>query len=57
MSEQPTAAATIFGDRLTLAQAYHESLATTAAERGFIGPKEVSRLWERHILNLSLIHI
>ncbi|WP_288792336.1 16S rRNA (guanine(527)-N(7))-methyltransferase RsmG [uncultured Corynebacterium sp.] len=55
MSEQPTAAATIFGDRLPLAEAYHESLATTAAERGFIGPKEVSRLWERHILNCAVV--
>lgn len=44
-----------FGDRASLAEAYHESLATTAAERGFIGPKEVDRLWERHILNCAVI--
>lgn len=51
----PAAAAGVFGDRLALAEAYHESLATTAAERGFIGPKEVERLWERHILNCAVI--
>ncbi|OEX92148.1 16S rRNA (guanine(527)-N(7))-methyltransferase RsmG [Corynebacterium sp. Marseille-P4321] len=45
----------IFGDRVALAEAYHESLATTAAQRGFIGPKEVDRLWERHILNCAVI--
>lgn len=51
----PAAAAEIFGDRLPLAQAYHDSLATTAAERGFIGPKEVFRLWSRHVLNCAVI--
>ncbi|WKK60600.1 16S rRNA (guanine(527)-N(7))-methyltransferase RsmG [Corynebacterium sp. P3-F1] len=53
--EAPEAAARIFGDRFPLAQAYHDSLATTAAERGFIGPKEVSRLWSRHLLNCAVI--
>lgn len=53
--DTPEAAARIFGDRLPLAQAYHDSLATTAAERGFIGPKEVSRLWSRHVLNCAVI--
>lgn len=51
----PAAAAEVFGERLPLAEAYHRSLATTAAERGFIGPKEVHRLWERHILNCAVI--
>lgn len=51
----PQAASQVFGDRLAFAEAYHHSLATTAAERGFIGPKEVSRLWERHILNCAVI--
>ncbi|EFK55332.1 16S rRNA (guanine(527)-N(7))-methyltransferase RsmG [Corynebacterium genitalium ATCC 33030] len=51
----PDVAAEIFGDRLPLAQAYHDSLATTAAQRGFIGPKEVPRLWDRHIFNCAVI--
>ena len=53
--DAPAVAAEIFGDRLDLAQRYHDSLATTAAERGFIGPKEVSRLWSRHILNCAVV--
>lgn len=53
--QAPEVALTVFGDRLPLAQAYHDSLATTAAERGFIGPKEIDRLWQRHILNCAVI--
>lgn len=45
----------IFGDRLELARRYHDSLATAGVERGLIGPREVPRLWERHILNCAAI--
>lgn len=45
------AAAELFGNRLALARAYAEILATIAVERGLIGPREVPRLWERHLLN------
>ncbi|WP_301925335.1 16S rRNA (guanine(527)-N(7))-methyltransferase RsmG [Corynebacterium glaucum] len=56
MSDQvPAIAHEVFGDRVDLAAAYHKSLATTATERGFIGPKEVDRLWERHVLNCAVI--
>jgi len=30
-------------------------LATDAVERGLIGPREVPRLWERHILNCAVV--
>ncbi|MEJ5997978.1 16S rRNA (guanine(527)-N(7))-methyltransferase RsmG [Corynebacterium sp. H130] len=43
-----------FGDRFELAQQYHELLATDGSTRGFIGPREVPRLWERHILNCAV---
>ena len=45
------AAAELFGDRLDTAMAYAEALATSGVERGLIGPREVPRLWERHLLN------
>ncbi|WP_200446889.1 16S rRNA (guanine(527)-N(7))-methyltransferase RsmG [Corynebacterium macginleyi] len=45
----------VFGSRLPLAQGYHDSLATDGSTRGFIGPREVPRLWERHILNCAVI--
>ncbi|ANE05193.1 16S rRNA (guanine(527)-N(7))-methyltransferase RsmG [Corynebacterium crudilactis] len=51
----PPAAAEIFGDNLEKAIAYHESLATDGSIRGFIGPREVPRLWDRHILNCGVI--
>jgi 16S rRNA (guanine527-N7)-methyltransferase len=47
----PNAAAAVFGERLGVAQRYAEVLATTGVERGLLGPREVDRIWERHILN------
>ena len=47
----PAAAAAVFGDRLDLARRYAELLAGPAVERGLIGPREVDRIWDRHILN------
>lgn len=51
----PPAAAELFGDNLDKAIAYHESLATDGSVRGFIGPREIPRLWDRHILNCAVI--
>lgn len=45
----------VFGSRLLLAQAYHDSLATDGSTRGFIGPREVPRLWDRHIINCAVV--
>ncbi|MDO5670339.1 MAG: 16S rRNA (guanine(527)-N(7))-methyltransferase RsmG [Corynebacterium sp.] len=55
MSITPAQAQAVFGERLPLAEAYHDSLATDGSTRGFIGPREVERLWERHILNCAVI--
>lgn len=49
------AAQKIFGDRLPLAQRYVEHLATSGIERGLIGPREVPRLWARHVLNCAVV--
>lgn len=46
----------VFGDRLELAKKYHDSLATAGVERGLIGPREVPRLWERHLLNCAVVN-
>lgn len=53
--EPPAAAARVFGDRLDIARRYYAALATAGVERGLIGPREVPRLWERHILNCAVI--
>lgn len=34
---------------------YAELLAVAADERGLLGPREASRLWERHLLNCAVI--
>ncbi|WP_337062307.1 16S rRNA (guanine(527)-N(7))-methyltransferase RsmG, partial [Kineococcus sp. G2] len=41
------------GERLSAATAYRDFLATAGVERGLIGPREVPRLWERHVLNCA----
>lgn len=52
----PTEVRTIvFGDRLGLAESYAEVLSGTAVEWGLIGPHEVGRLWERHLLNCAVV--
>jgi 16S rRNA (guanine527-N7)-methyltransferase len=51
----PAAARDIFGDSLPAAQRYARLLAGPGVERGLIGPHEVPRLWERHLLNSAVI--
>jgi 16S rRNA (guanine527-N7)-methyltransferase len=49
------AASVIFGPRLHIAQRYAEMLAGAGVERGLLGPHEVDRLWERHLLNSAVV--
>lgn len=53
--DPPPAAAVVFGDRIGLATRYADWLADAGVERGLIGPREVDRLWERHILNSAAL--
>ena len=55
VSAAPGVAATLFGSRLDRAQRYAEILAGAGVERGLLGPREVDRLWDRHILNSAAI--
>lgn len=50
-----TAAQEVFGDRLELTERYVEHLATSGIERGLLGPREVPRLWGRHVLNCAVV--
>jgi 16S rRNA (guanine527-N7)-methyltransferase len=45
----------VFGDRFGDAVRYAELLAEAGVQRGLIGPREVPRLWERHILNCAVL--
>jgi 16S rRNA (guanine527-N7)-methyltransferase len=51
----PASALDVFGERLPLAVAFAQRLATDGVLRGLIGPREVARLWERHLLNCAVI--
>lgn len=55
VSAAPEVAAAVFGPRLPLAVRYAALLATSGVERGLIGPREVDRLWERHLLNCAVV--
>lgn len=45
----------LFGERLPMATRYAEILRTRGAEQGLIGPREVDRIWERHLINCALM--
>ncbi len=51
----PVEAEVVFADRLGLAVRYAAHLADTGVSHGLIGPREVPRLWERHLLNCALL--
>jgi 16S rRNA (guanine527-N7)-methyltransferase len=51
----PEAAAKIFGGRIGVAERYAELLADRGVEWGLLGPREVERLWDRHLLNCGAV--
>jgi 16S rRNA (guanine527-N7)-methyltransferase len=55
VSAAPQAADALFGSRLGRAERYAQILAGAGVERGLLGPREVDRLWDRHILNSAAI--
>ncbi|SNS58152.1 16S rRNA (guanine527-N7)-methyltransferase [Geodermatophilus pulveris] len=51
----PPVARAVFGAGLADAERYVARLATDGVTRGLIGPREVPRLWERHVLNSAAV--
>ncbi|MGY1787128.1 16S rRNA (guanine(527)-N(7))-methyltransferase RsmG [Geodermatophilus sp. SYSU D00698] len=51
----PEVAASVFGAGLPGAERYVARLASDGVTRGLIGPREVPRLWERHVLNSAAV--
>lgn len=51
----PSYAAGVFSSQLPVAEQYADLLATEGVVRGLIGPREVPRLWDRHILNSAVV--
>jgi 16S rRNA (guanine527-N7)-methyltransferase len=52
----PPSASDVFGQRLPSAERYVDLLATRGSELGLMGPREIPRIWDRHILNCAVIH-
>ncbi len=48
-------AAGVFHDQLPLVSRYAGILASDGVERGMIGPREVPRLWDRHLVNSGVV--
>lgn len=51
----PPAAEALFGAGFERAVQYADLLVAHGVERGLIGPREVERLWDRHLLNSVVI--
>jgi 16S rRNA (guanine527-N7)-methyltransferase len=51
----PESARALFGAALPAAERYVARLGTDGVTRGLIGPREVPRLWERHVLNSAAV--
>lgn len=51
----PPHAAGVFASRLALAEEYAHILATDGVVKGLIGPREVPRIWDRHVMNSAVV--
>ncbi|MHC1558257.1 16S rRNA (guanine(527)-N(7))-methyltransferase RsmG [Actinomycetospora sp. C-140] len=51
----PQEAAVVFGARLASAERYVALLAGPGLDQGVIGPRELPRLWDRHVLNSAAV--
>ena len=52
---EPAVAATIFGEGIEKARAYAAALIKDGDELGLLGPREMPKLWTRHILNSAVV--
>lgn len=55
IEQEPAAAAVIFGPGIDLARAYTNRLATDSETFGLLGPRELPRIWSRHVINSALL--
>jgi 16S rRNA (guanine527-N7)-methyltransferase len=51
----PVSAASVFGSSLPVAVAFAGILATRGVQQGLLGPRELPRLWDRHLLNCAVV--
>lgn len=54
-STTPTAALAVFGEHVDRAERFVAMLREEGVTRGLIGPRELDRLWDRHVLNSAVL--
>ena len=52
---EPAGAVAIFGDQIDQARSFAQALAGDSDELGLLGPRELDKLWSRHILNSAVV--
>lgn len=52
---EPEAAEAIFGPQIKLARAYVHKLAQDSDQLGLLGPRELDKIWSRHVLNSAVV--
>ncbi len=52
---EPDTAEGIFGSQIGLARQYAHKLAQDSDELGLLGPRELDKIWSRHILNSAVV--
>ena len=52
---EPDTAKGIFGSQIGLARQYAQKLANDSDELGLLGPRELDKIWSRHILNSAVV--
>jgi 16S rRNA (guanine527-N7)-methyltransferase len=52
---EPRTAEAIFGSQIEKARAYAQKLASDSDQLGLLGPRELDKLWSRHILNSAVV--
>ena len=52
---EPTFAKELFGNRIDLARGYAKRLASDSETFGLLGPRELPRIWSRHVINSGLL--
>jgi 16S rRNA (guanine527-N7)-methyltransferase len=55
LEREPRASTLVFGDRVHLARGYANALVRDGDLLGLLGPREMPRLWSRHILNSAVV--
>ncbi len=55
IEQEPAAAAEIFGSGIALARSYTQRLAADSETFGLLGPRELPRIWSRHVINSALL--